>query len=214
MFDRCLILLILLTFLPGTVAAQDERSKAYDYLNRRGEVNFTFAKPQKNILLHLSRKLSIDNISADSVYANANTEEFERFLKTGIPFKVTVAPGEIYHPKHAKLGDWDYYPTYSEYVTMMQNFEATYPQLCSLFSIGKSVQNKDLWFLKISSNINSSEDKPKFMYSSSMHGDETVGFVLMLRLIDYLLTNYGTDERITRLVDEIEIYINPLFNPD
>jgi hypothetical protein len=214
MFDRCLILLILLTFLPGTVAAQDERSKAYDYLNRRGEVNFTFAKPQKNFLLHLSSKLSIDNISADSVYANANAEEFERFLKTGIPFKVTVAPGEIYHPKHAKSGDWDYYPTYSEYVTLMQNFESTYPQLCSLFSIGKSVQNKDLWFLKISSNINSSEDKPKFMYSSSMHGDETVGFVLMLRLIDYLLTNYGTDERITRLVDEIEIYINPLFNPD
>lgn len=211
---RFLILLILMAFPPGNMAAQDERGKAYDYLNRRGEVYFSFAKPQNSLLLYLSFKLSIDNVSADSVYANANTREFEEFLKTGLAYKVSVPPGEIFHPKHTRSGDWDYYPTYAEYIAMMENFETTYPQLCSLFSIGKSVQNRDLWFLKITSNVQPSGNKPKFMYSSSMHGDETVGFVLMLRLIDYLLTNYGTDERITRLVDEIEIYINPLFNPD
>ena len=214
MYFRFSILLFLLVFLPVSMAAQDERGKAYDYLNRRGEVYFTFAKPQKSLLLFLSGKLSIDNVSADSVYANANIREFKEFLKTGIAYKVSVPPGEVFHPKHTKSGDWDYYPTYAEYVAMMQNFETTFPQLCSLFSIGKSVQNRDLWFLKITSGVNPSENKPKFMYSSSMHGDETVGFVVMLRLIDYLLSNYGTDERITRLVDEIEIYINPLFNPD
>ncbi|MCK4407849.1 MAG: T9SS type A sorting domain-containing protein, partial [Bacteroidales bacterium] len=49
---------------------------------------------------------------------------------------------------------------------------------------------------------------------STMHGDETAGYVLMLRLIDYLLSNYGSNDRITDMVDNIEIWINPLANPD
>jgi hypothetical protein len=47
-----------------------------------------------------------------------------------------------------------------------------------------------------------------------MHGDETTGFVLMLRLINHLLEGYGDDPEITDLVDETEIWINPLANPD
>ncbi|MBE0640779.1 MAG: carboxypeptidase regulatory-like domain-containing protein, partial [Bacteroidales bacterium] len=44
--------------------------------------------------------------------------------------------------------------------------------------------------------------------------DETVGYVLMLRLADYLLSNYASDPRIQRMVDSIDIWINPLANPD
>jgi hypothetical protein len=47
-----------------------------------------------------------------------------------------------------------------------------------------------------------------------MHGDEASGYVLMLRLIDHLLAGYGNDTQITALVDETEIWINPLANPD
>lgn len=47
-----------------------------------------------------------------------------------------------------------------------------------------------------------------------MHGDELTGYVLMLQFIDYLLSNYGTDPRVTNLVDGIDIWINPLANPD
>jgi hypothetical protein len=47
-----------------------------------------------------------------------------------------------------------------------------------------------------------------------MHGDELVGYVLLLRLADTLLNGYGTDSEITRLVDSLSIWINPLANPD
>ena len=47
-----------------------------------------------------------------------------------------------------------------------------------------------------------------------MHGDELAGYVLCLRLIDYILNNYGNNQRITNLVNEIDIWINPLANPD
>ena len=47
-----------------------------------------------------------------------------------------------------------------------------------------------------------------------MHGDETAGFILMLRLADYLLKNYNSDTRVKTLSDNLEIWINPLANPD
>jgi len=50
------------------------------------------------------------------------------------------------------------------------------------------------------------------MYTSSMHGDELTGYVLMLRLIDSLLSTYGTNPRVTNLVNNFEIWINPLAN--
>lgn len=66
--------------------------------------------------------------------------------------------------------------------------------------------------------MNQNEDEAEFFYTSSMHGDETVGYILLLRLADHLLSQYGQNTadgiRATRLVNELEIWINPLFNPD
>ena len=56
--------------------------------------------------------------------------------------------------------------------------------------------------------------KPRFLYTSSIHGDELTGYVLMLHLIDYLLSGYGSDQRITSMLNNTEIWINPLANPD
>ncbi len=47
-----------------------------------------------------------------------------------------------------------------------------------------------------------------------MHGDETAGFIMLLRLADYLLKNYDSDTRVKTLTDNLEIWINPLANPD
>ena len=47
-------------------------------------------------------------------------------------------------------------------------------------------------------------------YILLQYGDELSGFVLSLRLIDYLLTNYGMNNRISNLINEIDIWINPL----
>ncbi len=70
------------------------------------------------------------------------------------------------------------------------------------------------WLLKISDNPEADETEPETFYTSTMHGDETGGFILMLRLADLLLKNYNGDSRIKELVDNLEIWINPLANPD
>ena len=47
-----------------------------------------------------------------------------------------------------------------------------------------------------------------------MHGDETVGRQLLIYLAEYLLQQYGRNSRVTRLVDNTEIYLMPTMNPD
>jgi len=108
----------------------------------------------------------------------------------------------------------DKYPAYTQYDSIMHSFVTLYPSLCHLDTIGTSVNGKLVLALKISDSASDNEDEPEVFYSSTMHGDETGGFVLMLRLADYLLKNYSLNSRVKNLVDNLEIWINPLANPD
>lgn len=109
---------------------------------------------------------------------------------------------------------WDTIPTYQKYLDVMAKFQADYPGLCKLEEFGTSVKNRKLLAVKISDNVTTKEAEPEILYTATIHGDELCGYVLMLRLIDYLLSNYGKDAYVTKLVDNIEIWITPLLNPD
>ena len=112
------------------------------------------------------------------------------------------------------FSQWDEYPTYQDYVNMMYQFENDYPEKCRIKRIGYTLQNREFLFAVISDNVNTDEPEPRVMYTSSMHGDETLGYVTMLRLIDYLLSSYDTSSQVKNLVDNSEIWIMPLENPD
>ncbi len=106
------------------------------------------------------------------------------------------------------------YPTYNQYVEMMKYFATQFPEICRLDTFGTSVEGRLLLALKISDNVGQNEPEANFLYSSTMHGNELVGFVLLLRLANHLLEGYGSDNELTRLVDSLAIWINPLANPD
>lgn len=183
---------------------------------------FRFGIKQKTELDMLTRLVSIDNVVHDTVYAYANERQWKAFLKLGYTAVELQHPGSEY--KHvmsaapAGILDWDTYPTYQGYLGMMRQYAATYPAICKLDTIGFSMQGRLIIALKISDSVNVHEDEPQFLYTSTIHGDETVGYVLLLRLADYLLTNYNQQTaegiRVTNLVNNMEIWINPLFNPD
>ncbi|MBL7129689.1 MAG: carboxypeptidase regulatory-like domain-containing protein [Ignavibacteria bacterium] len=178
---------------------------------------FKFNISDRSEIQTLTKIISIDNVDGNTVYAYANDEEFLQFLMYHYDYEILSTPSLV-NPKMSSLPDeirdWDTYPTYEGYVAMMYLYDSLYPNLCSVINIGSSVQGRALLFAKISDNVSTKEPEPQFMYSSTMHGNETTGYVLMLRLIDYLLTKYGIDPFVTYLVDNMEIWINPLANPD
>jgi len=183
-----------------------------------GETYFRFEIKSRDELSKLTKVVSIDNVKGNAVYAYANETELKAFESLGYQYTVLPHPGTLIIPEMAATGEamraWDYYPTYDAYISMMNQFAANFPNLCTIVNIGSSVQGRQLLFAKISDNVTAEEDEPEVMFTSSMHGDETTGYILMLRLIDYLLNNYGADTLATRLVNECEIWINPLANPD
>jgi hypothetical protein len=112
------------------------------------------------------------------------------------------------------LSDIDYYPSYSAYEQMMYDFETQYPDICKIINIGTLNSGRKILVAQIGDNLDTREHEPGFLYTSSMHGDELAGFPLMLQLIDLLLCQYNVDERLTHMVNNINIYINPLANPN
>ncbi len=193
---------------------------AEEYLNKKGEVYFSFDLNNTNLSLNeLTGMISIDNVKKDGkVFAYANRKQYQKLKEAGVSVDVLKHPGDVENVKMAKsieeVREWDSYPTYDEYVAMMQQYANDYPDICEYIDAGETVEGRNILFLKISDNVSAREEEPQFMYTSTMHGDETTGYVLMLHLIDSLLTTYGTDARITDLVNNVEIWINPLANPD
>lgn len=92
---------------------------------------------------------------------------------------------------------------------------ASYPNLTALYSIGKSVQNRDLWVIVVSSSpYEHMIGKPDVKYIANIHGNEAVGKELLLHLVQYLASSYSTDSYIKWLLDNTRIHLLPSLNPD
>ncbi len=167
--------------------------------------------------------------AGEAIWAYATPADRERLRALGIPFE--EAPdtcGSVVHMLTAAEvlatgWRWDAHPTYPAYTARLQYFADTYPDLVRRVEIGATTNTSrphKLLALKISDHPDAAEDEPEIFLSSTMHGDETTGYVLLLHLIDELLTHYDPasldpyTQAITRLVDSTEIWINPLANPD
>jgi hypothetical protein len=210
MTPRALVLLTSISVLAAAAAAQDT------------ERYFRFMVRQRSEIGRLARSLSIARVAGDTIYAYAAEQDRPRLRSMGYDLEDLPHPGggaaQTMSSTPSGMAAWDRYPTYQAYLDMMRGYAARFPSICRLDTIGFSTQGRLLLALKISDNAAIREDEPQCLYTSSMHGNEVVGYVLLLRLADHLLTSYGlgTPEgiRATRLVDNMELWINPLFNPD
>ena len=107
-------------------------------------------------------------------------------------------------------GDYhDYYQTRD----LLQAFQAEYPEIVELVSIGESVLGRDIWCLRITNERNT-DDKLSCLIDGCIHGCEWEAGEACLYLAEYLLINFGANETITHLVNSSEIYLIPLVNPD
>ncbi|MDP1623298.1 MAG: M14 family zinc carboxypeptidase [Bacteroidales bacterium] len=214
---RTLVLLILSVLLTGMLLHAQEIPET---LKKRNEVYFTFQVKDKAEFNTLTRLISIDNVKDKTVWAYANIKQYLKFLELGYDVTLLPAPGDgpgvemADHVILSPLTTWNYYPTYTAYESIMAQFQTMYPTLCKLDTITTLASGRRLLVLKISDNVATDESEPEFFYSSTMHGDETTGYILMLHLADYLLSNYGTNPEATDLINNMEIYICPNANPD
>lgn len=104
--------------------------------------------------------------------------------------------------------------TYDTLTAELKTLADKYPSLATLHTAGKTVRGREMWYLRITAKDVQTESKPKLLYISSMHGDEVTGKEMMVYLIREILSTYGTNQRITNLVNHNELFIMPSMNPD
>ncbi len=106
------------------------------------------------------------------------------------------------------------YYTYDTMTATLKKWVAAYPNICRMESIGKSCENRDIWALKISDNPEKNEKEPAALIMGLHHSREWISVEVPMATAKTLLEGYGTDERLTRLVNEREIWFVPVVNPD
>jgi len=107
------------------------------------------------------------------------------------------------------------YYTFAEVVSQLDSMALQYPQLItSRSSIGTSIENRNIWAVKISDNPNLQENEPEVLFTSLHHAREPQSMMVLLYYMWYLLENYGIDEEATFLVNNRQIWFVPVVNPD
>lgn len=107
------------------------------------------------------------------------------------------------------------YFTNPEIETILKEWTQDYPNLAGLTSIGQSYEGHPLWMLTIT-NLETGKDteKPAIWIDGNIHATEIAAATTSLYIAYSLLTGYGKDSRITRLLDTSTFYILPRVNPD
>ncbi|MDV7186507.1 M14 family zinc carboxypeptidase [Lutibacter sp. TH_r2] len=235
------LLLVLIISCALNISAQTQKDLAKKYLDYRGELVFTFTANNIQEASELSNIITFDHGIDPSnplvIRAIANKKNFPKFLEYNLKYEVDIQANEpknvvMFNPEIHKKGassksnsytlsfPLSTYPTYQQYADQMQNFVDDHSDIAELVDIGGTVQgDKRLLFIKLSDNVSTREAEPRVMYTSSMHGDEIAGFPAMLNLIDYFITAYkdtghSDHTRIKNLLDNSEVWINPMANPD
>jgi len=118
-------------------------------------------------------------------------------------------------PKTAGLMDFSHYHKYDEVLYFLNKWVKDYPNIVELYSVGKSFEGRDIWQITITNKATGKDtDKPAMFIEGNRHSGEVTGAESALWFGWYVLSNYGKDPEITRLVDTKTLYLKPKNNPD
>lgn len=210
-------ILSLVVIIGGSIFAQESQKDLEQISKDHGEYYFTLNIQKPAEIQAISKLCSVDNFDGKTkVTCYAGLEQYQNLLRQGYQPTLMMPPSlqvkaEMWDGSNRANYDWDAYPTYEAYEAMMYQFGTNHPDKCEILTLGTLESGRKILVARL--NNGQPEGKPKFLYTSTIHGDETTGWILMLRLIDYLLENPNEPE-VQNVMDNIDLFIGPLANPD
>jgi hypothetical protein len=153
--------------------------------------------------------------------------EYEEIKAMGLNAEVNLTEAEVLERLRGGK-ELEEYRSYEEVLVEMQNLANDYSSICELHDIGDTWgklyseegltafddYQHEVWAMKISDNVAEEEDEPAFYFVGTHHAREPISTEVVMHILYHLLTNYGEDEQITSYVDNSQIWIVPLVNPN
>ncbi|MFJ9552944.1 M14 family metallopeptidase [Nocardiopsis sp. NPDC101807] len=150
---------------------------------------------------------AIDHVGEDSVLVTAAPDDVEAISGLGYGVEEFDLPVPLAAPDPGYTG-------YAELVGVIDEVVAAHPDIAARSVIGRSHEGRDLLAVKISDNVDVDEDQPEVLFVHAQHAREHLTVEMAVHLMRMLTDGYGSDPRITDLVDGREIWILPNVNPD
>ncbi len=109
----------------------------------------------------------------------------------------------------------DGYHNYQALTQALKNIVGKNTKIAKLQSIGKSLQGRDLWMVQITGTQGGSpEEKQALLVVGNLEGDHVIGSEVAIGMAEYLINGYGSDEKVTEILNKRTFYIAPRMNPD
>ncbi|MDZ7737731.1 MAG: M14 family zinc carboxypeptidase [Bacteroidales bacterium] len=163
-----IILLIIITCFAAVADAQDKSDdkQLAEQLRKYGQAEVSFLYPGYDSLSAISRLVPVSAVKKGTVYCVLSAKDIDIFQSLKLHYKI-IPREESKSVESAssveEAMNWDLYPTYGQYDTIMHKLAFEYPFLCRVDTIGLSVEGRLILALKISDNVNEDEDEPEVL---------------------------------------------------
>ncbi|MFF9675138.1 M14 family metallopeptidase [Streptomyces eurythermus] len=188
------------------VRAADDDIRQYEIHQRTTPVTRTAIQ---------SAGVTVDEADEESVVVSGRAEQVEKLRRMGYDVQPMGAA-----PQRGQARLYDFpsadakYHNYAEANAEIDQRLAAYPGIMNKRVIGKSYQGRDIVAIKVSDNVGTDENEPEVLFTAHQHAREHLTVEMALYLLRELGAGYGSDSRITNMVNSREIWIVPDLNPD
>lgn len=176
--------------------------------------------------------LDIWEVNDENIIAMAFDNDIHTIKKKGYKVKILYKSGKKYldditsKQKNAKVmsissesvsiqASTPQYHSYDSLRSDLDTLQNNYPNIAKVVDIGNSWESRDILALKISDDVNTDDSsEPDILFMGNHHAREWISVEVPYYIGKYLLEHYSTDSEIKQLVDDNEIWVIPMVNPD
>lgn len=145
---------------------------------------------------------------ANYVEFTAGWREFFALQQAGLhpELVVDIHATKLFHPGFHRLHQID---------SILEHLSQGYPSLVTLHKIGNSAfWGLPIRAIRISSLPINRDETPSLLLTAAHHANEPVGVEICLHVMNYLCRNYLSDPKVKTWLENSEIWIVPVINPD
>jgi len=150
-------------------------------------------------------------------------EQMDAVRRSGLKYRVLVdnvqaaIDAEAVEVRaHRLMDDPAWYTSYHNYAdvkTYVQNMAAANPTMATYINLGQSIQARDIFGITVTGPGNPA-GRPTIMFTCCQHAREWITVPTGVYVAEQLLAQYSTDPHVRFLLDNAQVTVVPIANPD